>query len=98
MKIFLINYEATIAFNALVAGSFMKQGSLVLCIFTAIHQALLSTLFWCLLATALVATQMVEDGSMSSLLPIFMIWIFCFMVSWKLFYVDRLAFGHELFD
>jgi hypothetical protein len=43
------------------------QGSTSLVVITAIHAGLVAALFWTLLANALVATQVVEDGTRSSL-------------------------------
>jgi len=66
---FLILYFLILVFQLITTGSFLEQGSKPLVILTAIHAALVITLFWSLLANALVATQVVEDGSMSSLIP-----------------------------
>jgi len=38
-----------------------------LVVFTAIHAALVVSLFWILIANAIVATQWVEDGTMASI-------------------------------
>jgi hypothetical protein len=72
---FLILYFFTLAFQLVTTGSFLEQGSkpLALVIVTAIHAGLVITLFWSLLANALVATQVVEDGSMSSLIVCFQV-------------------------
>jgi hypothetical protein len=68
---FLIFYFLTLAFQLVTTGSFLEQGSLPLVVVTAIHAGLVITLFWSLLANAIVATQVVEDGSMSSLVVCF---------------------------
>jgi hypothetical protein len=44
-----------------------RQGSTALVVLTAIHAGLVAALFWALIANALVATQVVEDGTPSSL-------------------------------
>jgi hypothetical protein len=66
-------YFFTVAFQLVTTGSFLEQGSGSLVIVTAIHAGLVITLFWSLLANALVATQVVEDGTMSSLIPFYII-------------------------
>jgi len=70
---FLILYLLTLAFQLVTTGSFLEQGSRPLVIVTAIHAGLVITLFWSLLANALVATQVVEDGTMSSLIPFYIV-------------------------
>jgi len=67
----LILYFITLPFQLITNGSLLKQGSTGLVILTAIHAALVATLFWALLANALISTQVVEDGTMSSLVPFF---------------------------
>ena len=42
----------------------LEQGSTALVALTAIHAGLVAALFWSLLANALVATQVVEDGTL----------------------------------
>lgn len=63
----LIVYFITLPFQLITNGSLLQQGSTVLVVLTAIHAALVATLFWALLANALVSTQIVEDGTMASL-------------------------------
>jgi hypothetical protein len=52
-------------------GSFLEQGSTPLVALTAVHAGLVAALFWSLLANGLVATQVVEDGTPSSLIPFY---------------------------
>lgn len=52
-------------------GSFLEQGSTPLVVVTAIHAGVVAALFWSLLANGLVATQVVEDGTPSSLIPFY---------------------------
>jgi hypothetical protein len=67
IRIFLILYLLTLPFQLLTTGSVLQQGTKALVIITAIHAGLVAALFWGLLANALVATQVVEDGTASSL-------------------------------
>jgi hypothetical protein len=62
-------YIATCILQLLTTGSIFAQGSDVLVVLTAIHAGAVASFFWCLVANALVATQIVEDGTPSSLLP-----------------------------
>jgi len=78
---FLILYFLTLAFQLVTTGSFLLQGSSSLVVVTAIHAGLVITLFWSLLANAIVSTQVVEDGSMSSLIPIYIISAIAFGVT-----------------
>jgi len=69
----LVLYFLTLPFQLITNGSLLIQGSQGLVVLTAIHAALVATLFWALLANALVSTQVVEDGTMSSLAPFFLL-------------------------
>jgi hypothetical protein len=67
IRIFLILYFLTLPFQFLSTGAVLEQGTKALVILTAIHAGLVAALFWGLVANALVATQIVEDGTVSSL-------------------------------
>jgi hypothetical protein len=67
----LMAYALTLPFNAITTGAFLQEGGQPLTIITAIHAGLVVAFFWLLLANALIATQVVEDGTMSSLVPYF---------------------------
>jgi len=69
LRIFFGVYLLTLIFQLLTTGSVIEQGSRGLVIITAIHAGLVATLFWALLGNAIVATQVVEDGTLSSLIP-----------------------------
>lgn len=69
LRSFLILYLLTLPFQLVTTGSFLKQGSNALVALTAIHAGLIATIFWALLANALVSTQIVEDGTPSSIIP-----------------------------
>jgi len=69
----LVLYFLTLPFQLMANGSLLIQGSTGLVVLTAINAALVSTLFWALLANALVSTQVVEDGTMASLAPFFIL-------------------------
>jgi len=81
LLLFLILYLLTLAFQLVTTGSFLEQGSRPLVIVTAIHAGLVITLFWSLLANALVATQVVEDGTLSSCIPLYIISLAAFGVT-----------------
>ncbi|KAH0834646.1 chitin synthase III catalytic subunit [Lanmaoa asiatica] len=81
LRIFFGLYLATLIFQILTNGSVIQQGSKGLVILTAIHAGLVATLFWILLGNAIVATQIVEDGTLSALIPLGIISIFFFVAT-----------------
>ncbi|KAK7453324.1 hypothetical protein VKT23_012003 [Stygiomarasmius scandens] len=78
---FFVCYFLTLPFQILTTGSFLEQGSTALVVLTAVHAGLVAALFWMLLANALVATQILEDGTMSSLMPFFIFTTAFFIVT-----------------
>jgi hypothetical protein len=68
LRIFLIIYFITLPLQLISIGSLLTQGSTGLVAITALHAGTVAALFWSLLANALVATQVVEDGTISSLI------------------------------
>ncbi|EIW74498.1 hypothetical protein CONPUDRAFT_85925 [Coniophora puteana RWD-64-598 SS2] len=81
LRTFFILYLLTLPFQLLTTGSFLEQGSTALVALTAIHAGLVATTFWALLGNALVATQIVEDGTLSSLVPFSIISLFFFVAT-----------------
>ncbi|KAG2139219.1 chitin synthase III catalytic subunit [Suillus clintonianus] len=69
LRIFFALYLLTLPFQLITTGSLLTQGTTALVVLTAIHAGLVATLFWTLLANAIVATQIVEDGTLSSIVP-----------------------------
>jgi len=80
IRIFFILYFITLPLQLITTGSFLKQGSTPLVVITALHAGSVVTLFWALLANALVATQVVEDGTLSSLIPFYFLSL-CFFAA-----------------
>ncbi|KAF8337308.1 chitin synthase III catalytic subunit [Amanita rubescens] len=74
-RFFLILYLLTLPFQLLTTGSFLEQGSTSLVVLTAIHAGFVAAFFWSLLANAIVSTQIVEDGTPSSLIPFYLLTI-----------------------
>jgi len=70
-RFFLFIYLISLVFNLLTTGSIFEQGSKTLTILTAIHAGIVSALFWTLVGNAIVSTQLVEDGTPSSLVPFY---------------------------
>jgi hypothetical protein len=68
LRTFLTIYLITLPLQLITTGSLLTQGSTTLVALTAIHAGAVTALFWGLLANAIVATQVVEDGTMSSLI------------------------------
>ncbi|KAF9652425.1 hypothetical protein BDM02DRAFT_3153833 [Thelephora ganbajun] len=69
-RIFLLLYFISLPFQLLATGAVLQQGSLPLVVLTAIHAGTVAALFWTLLGNAIVSTQIVEDGTLSSLVPL----------------------------
>ena len=67
-RIFLIFYLVTLPLQLITTGSFLEQGSTALTAITAVHAGFVAATFWALLGNAIVSTQVVEDGTISSLL------------------------------
>lgn len=69
LRLFLIAYLLTLPLQILTTGALLEQGTLALTVLTAIHAGAVAMTFWGLLANGIVATQVVEDGTLSSVLP-----------------------------
>jgi hypothetical protein len=67
LLIFLVLYFITLPLQISTTGSILRQGSIPLVVLTAVLSGLVLALFWALLANAIVATQVVEDGTLASL-------------------------------
>jgi len=67
LRTFLTLYLLTLPLQLITTGSFLEQGTTPLIVITAIHAGAVVALFWSLLANAIVATQVVEDGTLASL-------------------------------
>jgi len=78
-RFFLFLYAISLVFNLLSTGSIFEQGSKGLTIITAIHAGIVSALFWALLGNAIVATQLVEDGTPSALVPFYALTLLFFV-------------------
>ncbi|KAI5121371.1 hypothetical protein M0805_001184 [Coniferiporia weirii] len=81
LRVFFAFYLLTLPFQLLTNGALLEQGSTALVALTAIHAGLVAALFWTLLANALVATQVVEDGTPSSMVPIFVFSLLFFVAT-----------------
>ncbi|KAI0824978.1 chitin synthase III catalytic subunit [Trametes gibbosa] len=68
-RLFLAFYFLTLPFQLISTGAFLQQGSTALTVITAIHAGFVAATFWSLLGNAIVSTQVVEDGTLSSLIP-----------------------------
>ncbi|KAH9830140.1 chitin synthase III catalytic subunit [Rhodofomes roseus] len=69
LRQFLVLYLLTLPFQLVTTGAFLEQGSTALTAVTAVHAGLVAATFWALLGNAIVSTQVVEDGTLSSLIP-----------------------------
>jgi len=69
LRAFLVLYLISLPLQLITTGSFLEQGGKALSAVTALHAGVIAALFWSLLANGIVATQVVEDGTLSSLIP-----------------------------
>jgi len=69
-RVFLLLYFISLPLQLLTTGAVLQQGSTGLVVLTAIHAGAVAGLFWTLLGNAIVSTQVVEDGTLSSLIPL----------------------------
>jgi hypothetical protein len=67
-RVFLLLYFISLPLQLLTTGAVLQQGSTGLVVLTAIHAGAVVGLFWTLLGNAIVSTQVVEDGTLSSLI------------------------------
>ena len=67
-RVFLLLYFLSLPFQLLTTGAVLQQGSTALVVLTAMHAGIVAALFWTLLGNAIVSTQVVEDGTLSSLI------------------------------
>ncbi|KAH8089875.1 chitin synthase III catalytic subunit [Cristinia sonorae] len=68
-RMFLILYLFTLPLQLITTGSLLEQGSTALVALTAIHAGAVAATFWALLGNGILSTQVVEDGTLSSLIP-----------------------------
>jgi Chitin synthase export chaperone len=67
LRSFLVVYALSLPLQLLTTSGVLKQGTTAIVVLTAIHAGVVAALFWGLVANAVVATQVVEDGTWSSL-------------------------------
>ncbi|PWN54208.1 hypothetical protein IE53DRAFT_2638 [Violaceomyces palustris] len=94
VKVLVVTYWLTLPLQILASGSLLEQGSLAISIITAILEALQLSVFWSLLACGIISTQVVEDGTMASLLPIWTFWILCFTTGMVISLDTSINFAH----
>jgi Chitin synthase export chaperone len=86
ISLFLALYLLTLPLQLITTGSLLAQGTTALVVFTAIHAGAVAAVFWALLANGIVSTQVVEDGTPSSLIVSMP---FCLRVTSNLTYTHR---------
>ncbi|CAA7264959.1 unnamed protein product [Cyclocybe aegerita] len=80
LRTFLTLYLLTLPLQLLTTGAVLEQGSTALVVLTGIHAGAVVALFWALLANAIVATQVVEDGTLASLVPFYIFTLITFAI------------------
>lgn len=79
LRTFLLFYVLSLALQIVTTGAVLEQGGTPITVLTAIHAAIVALLFWFLFWNGVVATQIVEDGTLSSLIPFFIIGLLLFV-------------------
>lgn len=79
LRTFLLFYILSLALQIVTTGSVLQQGGTPITVLTAIHAAVVASMFWLLFWNGLVATQLVEDGTLSSLIPFFIVGFIIFV-------------------
>jgi len=69
MLYFLVLYLVSLPLQLVTTSAFLQQGTKGLVVVTAVHAGVVAALFWTLLGNALISMQVVEDGTLSSLIP-----------------------------
>ncbi|KAI0938300.1 hypothetical protein AcV5_000008 [Taiwanofungus camphoratus] len=95
-RIFLVLYLLTLPMQLITTGSFLEQGSTALTAITAVHAGLVASTFWALLGNALVSTQVVEDGTITSLIPFNFFTLAFFVVTMYISLDVGFTFTHAL--
>lgn len=90
-RVFLLLYFLSLPFQLLTTGAVLQQGSTALVVLTAMHAGIVAALFWTLLGNAIVSTQVVEDGTLSSL-------IVRFFPEFYLCFAHYVCAMHPIFD
>ncbi|KAG8826511.1 hypothetical protein FRC19_008763 [Serendipita sp. 401] len=71
LRTLLLLYVLSLGLQIVTNGSVLRQGGTPIVALTAIHAAVTAAFFWFLIFNGVVATQIIEDGTMSSLIPFF---------------------------
>ncbi|BGP22028.1 chitin synthase export chaperone [Rhodotorula toruloides] len=71
MTILFVMYAAVQGLQLADNSALLKQGSLALTWVTAVHVGMLVALFWVLVWVAFLSLQVVEDGTLLSIIPLF---------------------------
>jgi len=77
----LLMYAVTLGLQLVTTGSFLRQSSATLVVVTALHMGSIVAFFWGLFANAIVSTQFIEDGTPSSLVPLYGLYVVLFGVT-----------------
>ncbi|ORX41155.1 chitin synthase III catalytic subunit-domain-containing protein [Kockovaella imperatae] len=70
LRLLLGGFALHSALQIITMSSLLEQGTTALTVLSAIHIALIVSFFWVLLGNAIVATQVVEDGTPAAVVPL----------------------------
>ncbi|WVW81018.1 hypothetical protein I302_103009 [Kwoniella bestiolae CBS 10118] len=79
LRFFLFMYGLHSALQIITMSSLLQQGSTALSILSSIHVAVIVSMFWVLLGNAIIATQVVEDGTAAAIAPLSILAILFFI-------------------
>ncbi|KAF8583593.1 hypothetical protein K439DRAFT_1647190 [Ramaria rubella] len=94
---FLVLYLISLPLQLLTTASYLNQGSTALTAITAVHAGIVAALFWTLLGNALVSIQIVEDGTLSSLIPFTFLTIALFVLTTYISFDVAFTISHGTF-
>lgn len=85
MRLLFLVYALVQAFQLVATGAFLEAGSKALVWFSAVHLGLVVGLFWVLAWVAFLSLQVVEDGTLASIIPMFGLLVILFIGSTYIF-------------
>jgi len=74
-------YLVSLPLQLISTGAILRQGSKALTAVTAVHAGIIAALFAALLANAIISTQVVEDGTPSSMIPFVILMLIFFIAT-----------------
>nr|XP_018259939.1 uncharacterized protein I303_08011 [Kwoniella dejecticola CBS 10117]OBR82097.1 hypothetical protein I303_08011 [Kwoniella dejecticola CBS 10117] len=70
LRFFLFLYGLHSALQVVTMSSLLEQGTIALSVLSSVHVGVIACMFWVLLGNAIIATQVVEDGTAAAIAPL----------------------------